>query len=71
MYAYSCIYIIIRGQGYTRIPLYSSRFFCILANGASNYPAWSTRFVGARHKVHKGIMSHLSMEFNYELKEGH
>ena len=23
------------------------------------------------YKVHKGIMSHLSMEFNYELKEGH
>ena len=21
--------------------------------------------------IHKGIMSHLSMEFNYELKEGH
>ena len=23
------------------------------------------------YKVHKGIMSHLSMEYNYELKEGH
>ena len=23
------------------------------------------------YKVHRGIMSHLSMEFNYELKEGH
>ena len=27
--------------------------------------------VGNTCKVHKGIMSHLSMEFNYELKEGH
>ena len=24
-----------------------------------------------KYKVHKGIMSHLSMEFNYELREGH